>query len=415
MAAVLVLARALGPSARGTVAFVTVTAMITARVANVGLSEAAQVRAARRPHDRAAVLATTLVGVALTTAGGGAIVCGALALVGGVGPHDIHSLQLAILLMGTFASAGTTTGFLFLMGCGRFRASAAMRSGGPWLYAALLATAWATTGLTATRAATIWVVVEAVSATLLFATAVRETGLVRPSRLILRDSIRFGVRVWVGGLSFFLNARVDQVITGLIASEGTLGVYAVAVNGSEVLFYLPGSVATALLPAVASRARPDAVMLTLRAFRVVVLVTATLIVLAAALGPPLIPALFGGAYTRSVAPFLWLLPSALGYAAMTVFSFALAGSLYPGLSSLGPGVALVTGVALDLLLIPADGASGAAVAASAALLAGGTAAAFAYRSRAGFAWRDLIPRLADVRTFAGLARRLRLWLTVAVP
>jgi O-antigen/teichoic acid export membrane protein len=415
MAAVLVLARALGPAGRGTVAFITVTAMITARVANVGLNEAAQVRAARRPDERAVVLSTTLVAVAALTALGGAVACGALALAPGARPSDIHAQQLAILAVATLATAGGSTGAFFLMGCGQFGRFAAMRSGAPWLYAALLATAWAVTGLTVTRAAAIWVVSEAVPATLLLAMAVRDAGLARPSLRVIRDLSRFGVRVWVGGMSFFLNARVDQVITGLIASEATLGVYAVAVNGSEVLFYLPGSVATALLPAVARRAGPEGVTPTLRAFRAVALVTACLSVLAAALGPPLIPVVFGAAYAGSVAPFLWLLPSALGYAAMTVFSYVLLASLYPGLASLGPAIALVTGVVLDLLLIPADGASGAAVAASAALLAGGTAAACAYRSQTGFAWRDLVPRPADVRTLTRLAGRLGRWLAIAMP
>jgi hypothetical protein len=91
---------------------------------------------------------------------------------------------------------------------------------------------------------------------------------------------------------------------------------------------------------------------------------------------------------------------------MTVFSVARVAWLYSGLASPGPAVALATGVALELALFPTYGASGAAVAASAALLARGIGTAFAYRSRAGFAWRDLIPRLAEVRTLSGLIVRL---------
>lgn len=414
LAAVVILARALGPAARGSVAFVTVTAMITARVINVGLNEAAQVRAAHRPHERAAVLTTTLAAVAASSICGGAIVSGALALVPGLGPAAVRGPQLVILALATVATAAGSTGLLFMIGCSRFRAFAAMRLCGPWSYAMLLAAAWWTSGLTSTRATALWVLAEAVPATVLLALAIRETGLAPPSRRILRELLGFGVGAWVGSLFLFLNARVDQVITGLIASATTLGIYAVAVNGSEVLFYLPGSVATALLPSVARSGVSDGVTPTLRAFRAVAIVTGCFIVAAAVLGPILIPVAFGTPYSGAVGPFLWLLPSSLGYAAMTVFSYALVASQSPRMSSIGPAVALITEVTLDVVLIPVYGASGAAVAATGALLAGGTAAAFAYHFRVGFAYRDLMPRLADLSTFSGLARRLRRWLAATV-
>ena len=87
------------------------------------------------------------------------------------------------------------------------------------------------------------------------------------------------------------------------------------------------------------------------------------------LGPVLLPLVFGAAYAGSVEPFLWLLPSAIGFVASAVFSNALLASGAPALSSLGPVVSLTVGVALDLVLIPRLGATGAAIAASAALLA----------------------------------------------
>jgi O-antigen/teichoic acid export membrane protein len=126
---------------------------------------------------------------------------------------------------------------------------------------------------------------------------------------------------------------------------------------------------------------------------------------AAALGPVLLPLVFGDAYRGAVAPFLWLLPSAIGFVASAVFSNALLASGAPALSSLGPVVALTVGVTLDLLLIPRLGASGAAIAASAALLCGGTAAAVAYGVRSGLPPAALLPRKADLELLANLAMR----------
>ncbi len=217
----------------------------------------------------------------------------------------------------------------------------------------------------------------------------------------------FGLRAWVGTLSRFLNFRIDQILMGFLASEAALGIYAVAVNASEALLYLPAATATALLP-VAARAgaaeRGDQIV---RAFRSAAIVTAGAIVVAAAIGPLLLPLLFGDAFRPSVEPFLLLLPGAVGFAAIAVFSSGLMASSSPGLSSLGPVVSLVVGIALDLVLIPRFDANGAAAAASAAFLAGGLAALASYRRRHPFGWRELVlPRRGDLEVLRALARPL---------
>jgi hypothetical protein len=55
-AAVLILARALGPTGRGTIAFITVTALVAARLAGLGITEATTVFVARRVEARGALL-----------------------------------------------------------------------------------------------------------------------------------------------------------------------------------------------------------------------------------------------------------------------------------------------------------------------------------------------------------------------
>jgi O-antigen/teichoic acid export membrane protein len=405
-AAVLLLARALGPSQRGTTAFITVTAMVTARCANLGLNEATRVFAAQRPGARPALLANLILASVVLSTAGAALVCGALLALPSVRPGGIGRQELVILAAATVATGVGSAGYSYLQGCSRFRAYGLVQSTASWFYAMLLALAWVVGGLTAARAAVAWTVAQALQGVVLLGAGLPGIGLGRPSPHLLRESLAFGARAWVGGLSQFLNARTDQILTALIASEATLGIYAVAVNASEILFYLPAAVAAALLPVVARDGLGGGPERTLSVFRPVALVTLGGIVVAAVLGPVLIPPVFGeDNYQGAVAPFLWLLPSAIGFAASTTFSAALVASGSPGLSSLGPAVALALGIALDLVLIPAHGASGAAAAASAALLAGGAVAAAAYRSRTGFGWGELVPRPRDVRTLAQLARR----------
>jgi O-antigen/teichoic acid export membrane protein len=406
--AVLMLARALGPTGRGTIAFITVTALVVARIAAFGITEATIVFSARRRDERGALLSNMVVfmlGSALLV---GALACGVLVLLGDERPAGVGGPELAMLAIGTLVSALVDGAAGFLLGCDRLRRLALITATASWVYPLLLGTIWIASGLTVLRAAVAWVATEALRACLLLRQSARGIRLARPRLRLLSESVRFGMRAWVGSLARFLNFRTDQILMGFLASEAALGVYAVAVNASEALLYLPAATATALLP-VAARAEPaHRAEQTLRAFRSVALVTGGAIVIAALIGPLLLPVVFGSAFSDSVKPFLWLLPGALGFAATAVFSNALMASSAPGLSSLGPLVSLVVGIGLDLVLIPRFGASGAAAAASAAFLAGGAVALLVYSHRSPFAWRALVrPRRGDLHVLRALVRPLR--------
>ena len=406
--AVLLLARDLGPSGRGTIAFITVTALVIARVAGLGVGEATTVFAARRSERRDVLLSNLVLFMLASSLLAAGLACAALLLLGDERPAGVGRSELAILVAGTLASALAEAGAAFLLGCGRLRRLALITATASWVYPLLLAVVWLNAGLTVTRAALAWVAAEGLRALLLLQQSAHGVALARPRLGLLVDSIRFGIRAWVGSFARFLNFRVDQILMGLLASEAALGIYAVAVNASEVLLYLPAATATALLP-VAARAEPgQRGQETLLAFRSAALVTTGAVVVAGILGPLLLPVVFGTAFRASVEPFLWLLPGALGFAAIAIFSNALVASTSPGLSSLGPFVSLVVGVALDLVLIPRFGATGAAAAASTAFLAGGCVAVGAYARRSPFAWKALLlPRRGDFEVLSALARPLR--------
>jgi O-antigen/teichoic acid export membrane protein len=405
--AVLLLARGLTTSGRGTVAFVTVAALLTPRVAMAGAGEAAKVLAATRPDLRAVLLANLAALTAAAAVAGGGIAVAALILAPGARPAGVGTAELALLAVGVVAVAGNQAAGSYLQGRGRFQAFARMVAIGPWLYTALLVVEWLRGPLTVPGALGAWVVAQALPTVLLWAACLLDAGIARPQRALLRESISFGVRAWAGSLAYLLNARLDQIIVGVIATEATLGVYAVAVNACEVLYLLPTAVASALLPAIARAPDAERAARTLRIFRAVALVTLAGAGLAVLLGPVLVPAVFGEAYRASVTPLLLLLPSALGFAASTVFSNALLASSAPGRSSAGPLTSLVVGVVLDLALVPSAGAAGAAVAASAALLCGGAAAAYAFGRRAGLSPAAVLPSRTDLALLAAPARQLR--------
>ena len=401
--AVLMLARGLGPAGRGTVAFITVTALVVAHCAGLGVGEATTVFSAQRPARRPVLLSNAVLFFFCSGLVAAAAACGLL-LVVDARPSGVDGPELAILGVGVVACALVEAGYSFLLGGEQLRKLAFVTASASWLYVLLVGALWAGGGLTVRRAAIAWAATESVRALAAIAFSTRGVGFGRPSRQLVGESMRFGLRVWVGSLARFLNFRTDQILMGFLASEAALGLYAVAVNSSEVLLYLPSAAGTALLPVVARTRSSQRSEETLRAFRSVTLITAAAIAVSALLAPILLPAVFGEDFSGSVGPFLWLLPGAIGFAAMSLFSNALVGSSSPGYSSLGPLVALVVGVALDLALIPPYGATGAAIAASVAFLAGGATALTAYHSRSEFHWTALlVPRRGDLDLLRALA------------
>ena len=405
--AVLMLARGLGPSGRGTIAFITVTALVLARVAGFGVGEATTVYAAKAPERRGALLSNVVLFMLASSLLAAALACAALLLLGGE-PVGVGRPELALLAAGTLASALVEAGAAFLLGCGRIRRLAYITATASWVYPLLLAAVWLIGGLTVAGAALAWLATEALRAGRLLRHSADGLDVVGPRLGLLIEEVRFGIRAWVGSFARFLNFRIDQILMGLLTTEAALGIYAVAVNASEVLLYLPAATATALLPAASRVDASRRGRQTLQAFRSAALVTTGAVVIAAILGPLLLPVVFGAAFTGSVGPFLWLLPGALGFVAMVVFSNSLMASRSPGLSSFGPVVSLVVGVGLDLVLIPRFGATGAAAAASTAFLAGGAVALAAYAHRNPFAWSALLlPRRDDLDVLRAIARPLR--------
>jgi O-antigen/teichoic acid export membrane protein len=387
------------------VAFVTVGAAVLARVTQLGVDQATTILSAQRPNERSALLTNLLLFTVVSSATVGGVVFAAVWALG-VHPVGLSHGLLAVLVVGAMGSALANDGLAFLLGLGRPGDWTRIASIAPWLYALALGVLWATGRLHVLQATVAWMLAHFVWAAAAAVSCRARTPFGRPRLDLLHDAIALGVRTWGGSLARFLNFRLDQIILGSLATAGALGIYSVAVNVSEVTLYLPGAVAAAAAPAIA-RALPERrVEQTLKTFRALAAITLLTVVAAAVAGAFLLPLVFGNTYRGSVVPYLCLLPGAVGYAAISVFSSALMSSPKPLLSSLGPLVSLVVGVVLDFALIPPWGATGAGIAASAAFIVGGVAAVLAYRNVAGFSRSELVPRASDVREFLLMARSL---------
>jgi O-antigen/teichoic acid export membrane protein len=189
-----------------------------------------------------------------------------------------------------------------------------------------------------------------------------------PSLSIARQMTSYGIRGQIGGVMLLLNLRLDFVILGALAGPEVLGTYAIASKFAELL-KLPGMAFTYVLYPQFTREGPQAAAATARELmpRATVATMVAALPLALAAGT-LLPLIYGEAFRPAIVPayilLLGLAPEGLAGVA-TAFLY---GSGHPGLNSLGMGIGVAVTVALDLLLIPQFGATGAAIASTAAYL-----------------------------------------------
>jgi O-antigen/teichoic acid export membrane protein/peptidoglycan/xylan/chitin deacetylase (PgdA/CDA1 family) len=402
--AVLMIARALGPANRGAFAFVSVSGLIVGNLAPLGIGPALTVLAAQHPGRRRELAGTGLAWAALTGVAGGLLLLVAGYALRSYLPDSVDTFALACAAAAVAAVATASMAMAVLQGASLFHRYALVTATTPWIYVAILFIARVAGDLDLHTAIGAWMLGWLMAASGGLLVTALSIGLGPPRLATIRESRGFGARAWLGTLSLVLNARIDQVLMGFLATEAALGIYAVAVNVSEVLLYLPAIVGAVLLPTIAGGAPERTTSTTLAAARQLLLFTGLSIVVAAVLAPPLIPLVFGQPYAGAVRPFLLLLPGALGYALLVTFASALTASGQPGRASAAWLVTLGVGVSADILLIPAYGAAGAAAAATIAFIAAGASAVLAFHRWRAFALAALVPRGADARGLVAGAR-----------
>lgn len=178
-----------------------------------------------------------------------------------------------------------------------------------------------------------------------------------------RALVAYGGRLYPASVTGYFNYRADTyLIQALLLAPGrALGLYSIAVTFAELIFYVPDSISTMLLPRVAGSSADDASAIVARVGRLTILITA-----AAAIA--FIPAAIIGinvvlpAYVDSIPAFLVLLPGVVALSVAKVMTSYLSGRGRPGIVSVGAITALVLNVSLNIVLIPMLGIIGASLA-----------------------------------------------------
>jgi O-antigen/teichoic acid export membrane protein len=193
-------------------------------------------------------------------------------------------------------------------------------------------------------------------------------GARRPSLELGREVVSYGFRAQIGGVIMLMNLRLDFILIQLMAGPVVLGVYAIASKFAELVKVLSLALNYVLYPQFARDGAEKAAARARRLLPKSVLVTAGAAVPLGLSAGLLIPFAYGSEFAPAVAPAQILLLGLAVDGAAGVLTGYLYGVGRPGLNSWAMGAGLGVTVVLDLLLIPAYGASGAAIASAVAYL-----------------------------------------------
>jgi O-antigen/teichoic acid export membrane protein len=393
---VLVIARALGPEGRGDVALLTTIALLTAALANLGVQQANVNFASRSPELRPALRTNSVVLAALL---GGLGVVAVAVLVTAVpaarGTADPALVWVAlgvipILILGSYLQDLVLADYEFKL------ANAA------WLLPAVLTLAvnaiLAAVDLLSVASAMIaWVAAQAAATlVLLFRLLGTSDGFARPDRALARRMLGFGAKTHVGRIMMYGNFRLDQWIVGGVSGSRELGLYSIAVAWAEVLYFLPTSLVRVQRPALARAARSEAGRRAVVVFRAASILTAATVLGIIVASPILTAWIFGPEFRGAGDDLRVLALGGFGVVALKILGNALTAQGMPLRETAGIAAAFAATVALDVLLIPAYGGLGAAVASAVAYGIGGLLIILLFCRAFGRGMRDVAPRPADV-------------------
>lgn len=182
------------------------------------------------------------------------------------------------------------------------------------------------------------------------------------SRELTRSAFTFGVQGYMANFLSFLNLRLDLLLVNLFLEPLHVGYYSIAVMVAEKMWYIPDALAVVLHPRVAHGSEEEANRDTAKISRQTILLVSLGCIVILLTGRFLIELFYSERFLPAVSPLMLLLPGILSAGLARVVSSDLLARGYPRINMWAGLVALVSNVALNIVLIPRMGVGGAALA-----------------------------------------------------
>jgi len=175
---------------------------------------------------------------------------------------------------------------------------------------------------------------------------------IKPSLILARETLAYGIVIWVGFIANVLHFKVDQVMINYWIGPSAVGIYAVSVRWAETLFLLDNALISASLYKISSLSSEESYTLTKRIFKTQLLISGAAGIILAILAYPMIIFLYGEAYLGATLPLVLLIPGTIAWSVAKVMSVMLV--YKSSLASYATKVAIMgtlTNVLLNYLLL----------------------------------------------------------------
>ena len=228
-------------------------------------------------------------------------------------------------------------------------------------------------------------------------------------RFDLGEECRYGIKSQVANMAAFLNYKADQLLVMHYVGKTGLGVYSVAVNFAEKLWFVTNFIPRIVLPATAESSDGDKEKVgrfVAKLGRVTLLCLCIVGVGLGLLSESLFLLLFGVEYQGSAIVLVYLLPGIVAFGYSRILANFIAGVGRPGLNAMRSIAALVVNIVLNILWLPEYGVKGAALATSVSYSLSAIACWVFFTKLSGVSLRDaIIPRVEDFKEMFQLVKK----------
>jgi O-antigen/teichoic acid export membrane protein len=177
-------------------------------------------------------------------------------------------------------------------------------------------------------------------------------------------SLSYGYKAHLSNILAFVNYKSDIFLVNIFLGPASAGLYVVSVNIAERLWILSQATSLIILPRLSQlssnpKARAE---LTQLLSRWVLASTALIALIIAVISPSVVPFIFGIRFQGAVTPLLCLLPGIVIGSVSRVLANDIAARGRPELNMVTSFVVVIANIVGNILLIPAFGLAGAAIA-----------------------------------------------------
>lgn len=210
-----------------------------------------------------------------------------------------------------------------------------------------------------------------------------------------RRMIRYSFKAYLIDVANFLHLRQDILILGWLSTSAQVGLYSVAVSFAEVVRYMPVIISSAFFAEISGYPEREQELRTALLSRLNVVLNLAIVILYIIALPLAVPLLFGAAFNSSIGLVFVLLPGAFFTSIAEIPGTLLFAreTLYWRLSSL----MVVLNIALNIIVVPRYGSSGAALTSTLTYTFYACAILFKTKRGTDLSFSEmLVPRLSDL-------------------